>query len=63
LEEEVEKYKAACITLCDRLLYAMERNREDADGFCNGEIHKSYTTINDKVAGKIRNTKTKIKKL
>lgn len=63
LDAELEKYRATCLTLCDRLLYAIEQNREAADGFCNGEIHQAYTSVNDKVAGELRNTKSKIRNL
>ena len=63
MEEEVEKYRADCLALCNRLLYEMERNRDDADLFCSGEIHKAYVTVNDKVAEQVRNIKAKIRQL
>ena len=63
MEEEVEKYRADCLALCNRLLYEMERNRDDADLFCSGEIHKAYVTANENVAEQVRNIKAKIRQL
>ena len=63
MEQEVEQYRDACMALCNNLLVAFEENREAADRFCNGEIHQTYVTVNDAVAGKIRKIKTKIQNL
>lgn len=63
MEQEVEQYRAACMALCNNLLVAFEENREAADGFCNGEIHKAYVTVNEAAAGKARRIKAKIQNL
>ena len=63
MEQEVEQYRDTCMALCNNLLVAFEDNRESADRFCNGEIHKAYVTANEAVAGKIRKIKIKIQNL
>lgn len=63
MEQEVEQYREACVALCNKLLAALEENQEAADRFCNGEIHKAYVAVNDKVAGQVRQVETKIKNL
>lgn len=63
MEQEVEQYRDVCMALCNNLLVAFEENRESADQFCNGEIHKAYVTANEAVAEKIRKIKINIKNL
>lgn len=63
MEQEVEQYRDVCLALCNNLLVAFEENQEAADQFCNGEIHKAYVTVNEKVTGKVRQIRTKIKSL
>lgn len=63
MEQEVEQHRDACIALCNNLLVAFEENREAADRFCAGEIHKTYVSVNEAVAEKIRKIKRKIQNL
>lgn len=63
MEQEVEQYRDICMALCNNLLDAFEENRETADRFCNGEIHRAYVDVNEAVAGKVRRIKAKIQNL
>lgn len=63
MEEELEQYREACINLCKRLLYAVEKNREDAEWIFSDEIYKAYAAVNDMLAAEIRETRRKIAKL
>lgn len=63
MEQEVEQYRDVCLALCNNLLVAFEENREEADRFCSGEIHKAYVSVNEKVAGKVRQIRIRIRNL
>ncbi len=63
MEQEVEQYRDVCLALCNNLLVAFEENQEEAERFFGGELQKTYVTVNEKVAGKIRQIRTKIKSL
>lgn len=63
MEQEVEQYRDVCMALCNKLMVALEENQEAANRFCNGEINKAYISVNDKVVEKVRQIRTKIKKL
>ena len=63
MEQEVEQYRDVCLALCNSLLVGFEENQEDTERFFGGELKKTYVTVNEKVAGKIRQIRSKIKSL
>ena len=63
MEEQVEQCRQDSLSLCDRLLWEIKRNQDDTDRFFGGELYKTYFSVNDKLAERIRNVKNKIRNL
>lgn len=63
MEQEAEQYRDTCLALCNKLLISIEENREAAGRFCNEEIYKTYVSVNEQVAGQVRQIKRKIQSL
>jgi hypothetical protein len=63
MQEELEQCRSDCLSLCDRLLTALEENREDANSFFAGEVHQAYDAATDRAKQKVKRIKTKIRNL
>ena len=63
MDAELEMHRERCMALCNKLMRAMNQNREDADRFCGGDIHKAYVSVNEKVNDKVHSTYAKIRNL
>ena len=61
MEEELAKYKAQSLQLCERILAELKRNQDDADLFFGGEIHKAYVSATDKAINEARTLRNKIR--
>ena len=53
MQEELEKYRAYSLSLCDKQIRDLERNQNDADRFFGGEAYRAYVNATEKA--KIRN--------
>lgn len=63
MNEEVLMYKAQSLSLCDKLIHNLEKNKEEAELFFDGEMYKAYVDATDhaidetkKIMAKIRRT-------
>lgn len=63
MQEELEQCRADSLLLCDRLLAALEGNRDDAHSFFAGELYQAYSAATMKAKDKVRSIKSKIRNL
>ena len=63
MQEELEQCRSECLLLCDRLLSALEENREDAYLFFGGEVYPVYDAATDKAKNKVREIRNKVRNL
>ena len=63
MANEVEQYKANCLTLCNKLLSALEENRMDATRFFGEDIYRSYAAATDRVISETKQVRNKIRNL
>ena len=63
MEAEAEKYRVISLEDCQRLLYEVRRDQEDAALFFGGEIYKTYVAATDKVINKAEKIRTQIRNL
>ena len=63
MQREMEQCKAESLALCDRLLTALENNREDARSFFAGEVHQAYDSATEKAKNKAQKIRNKLRNL
>ena len=63
MQEELEQRRSDSLSLCDRLLVALEENREDAYSFFGGDVYQAYIAATDKAKSKVKKIKSKIRNL
>lgn len=63
MQHELEQCRLECLSLCDRLLVALEENQEDAHSFFGGELYQAYDAATDKAKNKVKKIRNKIKNL
>lgn len=63
MQEELERNRADSLTLCNRLLNALDQNRDDAHSFFAGEVLRAYDTATQKATNKMQKIKSKIRNL
>lgn len=63
MEEELEKYRANCLWLCEKLMADLSRNQSDAHRIFGGEVYKAYLSATDKAIEKARKSRNKIRNL
>lgn len=60
-EIEMAKYKARSLSLCEKLLHELRENRDDADLFFGGDIHKAYVNATDTAVNEVINIRARIR--
>ena len=63
MQEELEQYRSYCLSLCNRLLAALEENRDDAHSFFAGEVYQAYASANEKAKNKVTKIRNKLRNL
>lgn len=63
MQHELEQCRLDSLSLCDRLLAALEENREDAHSFFAGELYQAYDAATDKAKNKVKKIRSKIRNL
>ena len=63
MEEELEKYRAASLYYCSRLLNDIKRSQEDIGLFFGGDLYKAYDDATDKALSKASSVRTKLRNL
>lgn len=63
MQNELEQCRLDSLLLCDRLLAALEENREDAHLFFGGEVYQAYDAATDKAKNKVQRIRSKIRNL
>ena len=63
MQEELEQSRSDALSLCDRLLAALEKNQEDGRSFFAGEVHQAYDAATDKAINKVQKIRNKIRNL
>ena len=63
MQEILEQGRSDSLILCDRLLAALEENREDAHSFFAGEVRRAYDAATEKAKNKVQNIRNKIRSL
>ena len=61
--EELEQCKSESLALCDRLLAALEDNRDAARSFFAGELYQAYDAATDKAENQVKKIRSKIRNL
>ena len=63
MDEQVQRYKADSLMLCNRLLNMLNEDRDDIDSFLGGENNKKYNYDTEKAIRKVKRTRVKIRNL
>ena len=63
MQGEMEQCRADTLALCNRLLTALENNRDDARAFFAGEVHQAYDSATEKAENKVRQIRNKLRSL
>ena len=63
MQEELEQCRLESLSLCDRLLVALEENQEDAHLFFAGEVYQAYDSATDKAKNKVKKIRNKLRNL
>ena len=63
MDEQVQRYKADSLMLCNSLLNMLNEDRDDIDSFFGGEINKEYTYATEKAISKVNRIRMKIRNL
>lgn len=63
MEEELEKYRAYSLSLCEKLIYSLKRNQNDAASFFGGDIYRAYQTATEEAIEKAQKCRNKIRNL
>lgn len=63
MTNEFETYKTNSLVLCEKLLWELKKNKEDAVSFFGGEIYKSYIDATDNAKIETKNIQTKIRNI
>ena len=63
MRKDLEQCRTDSVSLCDRLLTALEENREDARLFFGGEVYRAYETATERAKNKVKKIKSEIRNL
>ena len=63
MNQEHTQYKKYSLSLCEKLINDLKRNREDADTFLGGELYKAYVNATEKAINKAQRNRNQIRKL
>lgn len=63
MQEVLEQCRLDSLSLCNQLLAALEKNREDAHSFFAGEVYQAYDAATDKAKNKVQKIRNKIRNL
>lgn len=63
MEKELEQCKLESLSLCDRILIALEGNREEANLFFSGKVLQAYDAATEKAKNKVKRIKNAITNL
>ena len=60
MQEKLEQCRADSLSLCSRLLAALEEDREDARSFFAGDVYQAYDSAAELAKNKVRNIRNNI---
>lgn len=63
MDDKINAYKTNSIYYCNKLLCSLEEDKDDADSFFGGEMHKAYIEATDKAISKTRKIQNKIRNI
>jgi len=63
MEGQLEQMKTDSVALCEKLVYDLKRNRDDAEGFFGGDVYKAYVSATERAISKAQLTRDEIRKL
>lgn len=63
MDKKVVTYHLTSLNLCDKLINELKNNKEDADSFFGGEVHKAYIKATDMALDKAKNIRAKLRRL
>lgn len=63
MQEILEQGRLDSLSLCERLLVALEENREDAHSFLAGDVYQAYDAATEKAKNSVQRIRSKIRNL
>ena len=63
MEQERQRLKDESLYLCNRLINALDENKDDADAFLGGDVYKAYIEATESAVNKANIAKNKIRNL